>query len=134
MRSNRMKRMDDLIREIIGEALLTKVDDPRIGMVSVTKVEVSKEFDTAKVWVSVYGDEEVREQSLLGLRSAARFLQSEIAREARMRRTPRLRFIYDDSIERSFRIGKALSEVDPPAAPNGDESSAPEGDEEGSQS
>lgn len=134
MRSNRMKRMDDLIREIIGEALLTKVDDPRIGMVSVTKVEVSKEFDTAKVWVSIYGDEDVREQSLLGLRSAARFLQSEIAREARMRRTPRLRFIYDDSIERSFRIGQALSEVDPPAAPNGDDAGSPEGEEEGGRS
>ena len=60
MRSHRMKRTDDLLRRIISETLLSKVQDPRIGLVTVTRVDVSREFDTAKVWVSVYGDEEAR--------------------------------------------------------------------------
>ena len=75
---------------------------------SVCRVEVSSELDTAKVWVSVYGDEKSREDSLEGLRSAASFLQSEISREIRLRRIPRLRFFYDESLERGLRIEDKL--------------------------
>jgi ribosome-binding factor A len=123
LRSHRLKRTDDLIRRIVSEAILTKLQDPRIGLVTVTGVEVSREYDTAKVWVSVYGDEKARADSLAGLRSAAAFLQSEISREVRMRRIPRLRFLYDDSIERGMRIDATLREVGEAEAP------APEGEE-----
>jgi ribosome-binding factor A len=99
------------LRRIISEALLTKVRDPRIGLVTVTGVKVSREFDTAKVYVTIYGDERTRDESMAGLRSAAPFLQSEISREIRLRRVPRLRFVYDDSVERGFRIDAALREL-----------------------
>ena len=112
MRSHRLKRTDDLLRRIISEAILTKVQDPRVGLVTVTGVEVSREYDTAKVWVSVYGDEKAREDSLAGLRSAAPFLQSEIAHEIRMRRIPRLRFLYDGSLDRGMRIEETLKEIE----------------------
>lgn len=111
MRSTRMRRTDDLVRRILSEALLTKVQDPRIGLVSVTRVRVSPEFDTAQVWFSVLGDETVREETLRGLRSAASFLQSEIARAVRLRRTPRLRFLYDDSLDRGLRVEAALRDL-----------------------
>jgi ribosome-binding factor A len=108
MRSTRMKRTDDLVLRVISEALLTKVSDPRIGLVSVTAVRVSPEFDTAQVFVSVLGDEAARAETMRGLRSAASFLQAELAREVRMRRTPRLRFLYDDSLDRAFRVDATL--------------------------
>lgn len=98
------------MKRILGEALLTKVQDPRVGFVSVLAVKVSPEFDTAKVFVSVLGNEEEREESLVGLRSAAPFLQSQIGRAMRIRRIPKLRFIYDDSLDRSFRIDEVLRE------------------------
>jgi ribosome-binding factor A len=113
MRSTRMRRTDDLVRQVISEALITKVQDPRIGLVSVTGVRVSPEFDTARVYFSVLGDEAVRAETMKGLRSAASFLQSELARSVRMRRVPRLRFIYDDSVDRGFRIDATLRNLGP---------------------
>jgi len=114
-----MKRVDDQVRQVVAEALLTKVADPRIGMVSVIRVQVSPEFDTARVWVTVLGDAEERERSMLGLRSAATFLQSEIARAMRVRRVPRLRFLYDDSLDRAFRIEAALRDAGVEDEPEG---------------
>jgi ribosome-binding factor A len=108
-----MKRIDDLVRQIVSEALLVKVQDPRIGIVTITGVRVSPEFDTAVVHVSVLGDEAARRESLEGLRSAAPFLQSLLAKEIRVRRIPRLKFVYDDSIARSFRIDAALRGSEP---------------------
>jgi ribosome-binding factor A len=115
---------------VISEILLTRVRDPRIGLVSVTGVRISPEYDTARVYVSVLGDEATREEALAGLRSAAAFIQSEIVKEVRLRRTPRLRFVYDDSIDRGFRIEETLRGLprdeeepgvpDPGAPPAGD--------------
>ena len=113
MSSKHVKRTGDLIRRIVSETLLTKVRDPRIGIITITGVEISREFDTARIFVSCLGDEAARDQTLEGLRSAAPFLQAEIAKSIRrLRRVPRLRFIYDDSIERSFRIEQALRDID----------------------
>ena len=119
MRSTRMRRTDDLVRKVVSEALLTTVQDPRIGMVTVTRVRVSPEFDTAQVFVSVLGDEDVRRESLDGLRSAAPFLQSQLAKAVRFRRIPRLKFIYDESVARGYRIDEVLRSLgsaggDPP--------------------
>jgi ribosome-binding factor A len=107
-----MRRTDDLVRRIVSEAILTKLQDPRIGFVSVTGVRISKEFDTAKVYVSVLGDEAARKETLTGLRSAAPYLQSQLARGLRMRRIPRLRFIYDDSVDRGFRVDATLRDLE----------------------
>lgn len=108
MRSTRLRRIDDQIRRIVSEALLSSVQDPRIGFVTVTSVEVSREFDTAKVYVSVLGSEQEREETLRGLRSAAPFLQSRIGKGMRLRRIPLLRFLYDDSLDRGLRVEAAL--------------------------
>ena len=82
-----------------------------IGLADRLGGEAVVEFDTARIWVTVLGDDEERERSMLGLRSAASFLQSEIARAMRVRRVPRLRFVYDDSLDRALRIEAALREA-----------------------
>ena len=74
-------------------------------------MRTSPEHETARVYVTVLGDEKTREEALAGLRSAASFLQAEIRKAVRMRRTPRLRFLYDDSIDRGFRVDAALREI-----------------------
>lgn len=108
MRSTRLRRIDDQIRRIVSESLITAVQDPRIGFVTVTSVEVSREFDTAKVYVSILGTEAERKETLKGLRSAAPFLQSRIGKAMRLRRIPLLRFLYDDSLDRGLRVEAAL--------------------------
>jgi ribosome-binding factor A len=112
VRSTRLKRLDDQLRQVISETILTRVQDPRIGFVTVTRVQLSPEFDTARVFVTVYGDETVRADSMKGLRSAAPFVQSAIAKAIRLRRTPKLRFLYDDALDRSLRINATLRDLD----------------------
>jgi len=123
MRSTRLRRIDDQIQRVVSEAILTQVQDPRIGFVTVTRVQVSKEFDTAKVFVSVMGSDTEREQTFQGLRSAAPFLQSRIGKAMRLRRVPLLRFLPDDSLERGLRVDAALREI------AGDEAARAEDDE-----
>ncbi|MFL6094960.1 MAG: 30S ribosome-binding factor RbfA, partial [Blastococcus sp.] len=86
--------------------------DPRIGFVTVTAVETSPDLRHARVFVSVLGDEEERERSLAGLASSHGLLQAVIATELRMKRTPTLDFVYDESIDRGMRITELLDEND----------------------
>ena len=110
----RMRRINEVLREVIGAAIASELSDPRIGFVTVTSVETSPDLRTAKVFVSVLGDEEEREETLSGLRSSHGVIQSRIATETRMKRTPTLTFHYDDTIEQGVRISQLLDEV--PAA------------------
>ena len=96
MAAPRMRRINEVLREVIGAAIATELSDPRIGFVTVTSVETSPDLRAAKVHVSVLGDEEEREATLTGLRSSHGVIQSKIAAETRMKRTPTLSFHYDD--------------------------------------
>jgi ribosome-binding factor A len=110
MAGSRMRRINEVLREVVGAAVSTELSDPRIGFVTVTSVETSPDLHTAKVFVSVLGSEEEREATLAGLRSSHGVLQSRIAAETRMKRTPTLTFHYDDTIEQGVRISKLLEE------------------------
>jgi ribosome-binding factor A len=116
MAGPRMRRINEVLREVVGAAISGELSDPRIGFVTVTSVETSPDLRTAKVHVSVLGDEEEREETLLALRSSHGVLQSRIAAETRMKRTPTLSFHYDDTIEQGVRISQLL-DADPPAGP-----------------
>jgi ribosome-binding factor A len=105
-----MRRVNESIKEILGDAITTELKDPRIGFVTVTEVDTSPDLRTARVYVSVLGTGEERESSLVGLRSAHGFLQGKIASEMRMKRTPTLTFEYDESAERGARISRLLDE------------------------
>lgn len=115
MAGARIRRINEVLREVVGAAVASDLSDPRIGFVTVTSVETSSDLRTAKVYVSVLGDEREREATLEGLRSSHGVIQSRIAAETRMKRTPTLSFHYDDTIEKGVRISKLLE--DPPAPP-----------------
>jgi ribosome-binding factor A len=110
----RMRRVNEVLREVIGGAISGDLRDPRIGFVTVTAVKASPDLRTAKVFVSVLGDEAEREATLGALRSSHGVIQSRIAAETRMKRTPKLTFHYDDTIEQGVRISKLLEEEEPP--------------------
>jgi ribosome-binding factor A len=104
-----MRRINEVLREVIG-ATIAELSDPRIGFVTVTSVETSPDLRAAKVYVSVLGSEEEREATLMGLRSSHGVIQSKIASETRMKRTPTLSFHYDETIEQGVRISRLLEE------------------------
>ena len=107
MATGRMRRVNEVLREVLGVAI-GELGDPRIGFVTVTSVETSPDLRTAKVHVSVLGSEEEREATLSGLRSSHGVLQGRIADETRMKRTPTLTFHYDSTVERGMRISRLL--------------------------
>ncbi|HEX6752207.1 MAG TPA: 30S ribosome-binding factor RbfA [Solirubrobacterales bacterium] len=109
MATPRMRRINEVLREILGVAI-AELSDPRIGFVTVTSVETSPDLRAAKVHVSVLGSEEEREETLAGLRSSHGVLQARIAAETRMKRTPTLTFHYDETVEQGMRISKLLDE------------------------
>jgi ribosome-binding factor A len=105
-----MRRINEVIREVVGEAISTELKDPRIGFVTVTAVDTSSDLRAARVYVSVLGSEEERDASLAGLRSAHGVLQARIAGRLRIKRTPTLTFHYDDSITRAQRISRLMDQ------------------------
>jgi ribosome-binding factor A len=105
-----MRRVNETIREVLGDAITAELKDPRIGFVTVTGVDTSPDLRSARVYVSVLGDDRQRERSLDGLRSSHGVLQRKIATEMRLKRTPTLTFEYDDSVERGDRISRLLDE------------------------
>jgi ribosome-binding factor A len=105
-----MRRVNQVIREVIGDAISSELDDPRIGFVTVTAVDTAPDLRSARVYVSVLGDDEEREQTLAGLTASHGLLQARIANEMRIKYTPTLTFHYDDGPERGVRVASLLDE------------------------
>ena len=112
MSSDRMRRVDEAIREVLSDAVNQGLKDPRIGFVTVTDVKTSPDLRHARVFVTVLGGDEEREASLAGLQSAHGVLQRRVASQLRMKRTPTLQFSYDDTTDRAMNIEELLSEDD----------------------
>ncbi|HYM45837.1 MAG TPA: 30S ribosome-binding factor RbfA [Solirubrobacteraceae bacterium] len=110
--SGRMRRVDEGVRQVLGDAVATELKDPRIGFVTVTDVRTSADLRHARVYVSVLGDDAQREATLEGLRSAHGYLQGRVARELRLKRTPTLEFAYDDTTDRALRVERLLAQED----------------------
>jgi ribosome-binding factor A len=110
MRSERLRRVDEAMREVLSDAVTKEIKDPRVGFVTVTAVDTASDLRHAKVYISVLGDEGVRQRSLDGLRSAHGFLQRRVADELRIKHTPTLEFLYDDSLDRGMRIEALLQQ------------------------
>jgi ribosome-binding factor A len=108
MAADRMRRVNEAVREVLSARIAEGLKDPRIGFVTVTSVETSPDLHSARVYVSVLGDDAEREDTLAGLASAHGFLQGAIADELRMKRTPTLEFVYDPSVDRGMRITEIL--------------------------
>ena len=108
--TERMRRVNEALREVIASAIATDLEDPRIGFVTVTAVDTSPDLRSARVHVSVLGGETDRERTLAGLSSSHGLLQTAIAREMRLKRTPTLTFHYDEGPERGIRLSQLLDE------------------------
>jgi ribosome-binding factor A len=105
-----MRRVNEAVREVLSARIAEGLNDPRIGFVTLTSVETSSDLRQARVYVSVLGSESERAETLAGLTSAHGLLQKAIARELRMKRTPALQFVFDESIDRGMRISELLDE------------------------
>ena len=112
MTQGRMRRVDEAIRQVLGDAVSAELKDPRVGFITVTDVRTSADLRHARVYVSVLGDAQQRQASLDGLRSAHGFLQSRVARELRLKRTPTLEFTYDDTTDRAMRVDALIDEIE----------------------
>ena len=110
MAADRIRRVNEAVREVLSARIAEGLSDPRIGFVTVTSVETSQDLRHARVYVSVLGDESERADTLAGLASAHGLLQQSIAEELRLKRTPTLEFFFDDSIDRGMRITELLEE------------------------
>ena len=106
----RMRRVNEAVREVLSARLAEGLKDPRIGFVTVTAVDTSPDLRHARVFVSVLGDAGQREQTLAGLASSHGYLQARIAAELRLKRTPTLEFVYDESVDRGMRISELLED------------------------
>jgi ribosome-binding factor A len=113
MPSDRMRRVDEAIRQVIGAAV-AGLKDPRVGFITVTDVRTSADLSHARVYVSVLGDDEQREASMEGLNSANGYLQSRVASELHLKRTPTLSFAYDETLDRALRVDALLEEIERP--------------------
>jgi ribosome-binding factor A len=106
---DRMRRVDEAIREVLSDAV-GELKDPRIGFVTVTDVKTSPDLRNARVYVSVLGSEAERKASVEGLQSAHGVLQRRVNAELRLKRTPTLEFIYDDTTDRAMRMEQLLDD------------------------
>lgn len=106
--TDRMRRVDEAMREVLSGAITSELKDPRVGFVTVTAVQTTTDLRQARVYVSVLGADAVRRRSLDGLRSAHGYLQRRVAEELRLKHTPTLEFVYDDTTDRGQRIQELL--------------------------
>jgi ribosome-binding factor A len=115
MAKDRIRRVNEAVREVLSEAITTELKDPRVGFVTVTAVDTSPDLRHAHVFVSVLGDDKQRTESLAGLSSSHGYLQRRVASRLRLKHTPQLDFVHDESAERVMRISALLREREPDA-------------------
>ena len=106
----RPQKVADLIQRELSDLLHREVRDPRVGMVTITSVDVSPDFSNAKVLFTCLDPAHVQ-PALKGLQRAAGFLRSQLARRMKLYATPQLRFEYDESIERGDRLHRLIDSV-----------------------
>ena len=109
--SRRSERLADELREQVAELLRDQVKDPRIGFITITRVELTGDLGFARVFVGVLGDETQRRRSLEGLKQAAGFLRRQLARRLRIYQVPELRFQYDTGLDATDRVAALLRET-----------------------
>ncbi|MBW4544191.1 MAG: 30S ribosome-binding factor RbfA [Symplocastrum torsivum CPER-KK1] len=111
--SRRVSRVAALIQEEVSQMVLHDIKDDRVGagMVSITDVDVSGDLQHAKIYVSIYGTDEARVETMAGLKSATGYVRRELGRRMRLRRTPEVVFIEDRGIERGDRMLALLNQL-----------------------
>ncbi|MCC5606777.1 30S ribosome-binding factor RbfA [Nostoc sp. CHAB 5834] len=111
--NRRVSRVAELIKREVSQMLLNGIKDDRVGtgMVSVTDVDVSGDLQHAKIYVSIYGTDEAKAETMAGLKSATGYVRSELGARVRLRRTPEVLFLEDRSIERGNKVLALLNQL-----------------------
>jgi ribosome-binding factor A len=111
--NRRVSRVAELIKREVSQMLLNGIKDDRVGtgMVSVTDVDVSGDLQHAKIFVSIYGTQEAKAETMAGLKSATGFVRSELGARVRLRRTPEVIFVEDRSLERGTKVLSLLNQL-----------------------
>lgn len=111
MKTHRLARVSEVVREVAGETILFDLRDPRVKGVTVTRAEVSGDLQHAKVFVSVMGTKKEQDLCMHGLRHAAGFIQSRLAARLQTRFTPVIRFVVDEGVKKSIEITRLINEA-----------------------
>jgi len=110
MKSHRLARVAEVIREVASETILFELQDPRIKNVTVTRAEVSGDLQHAKVFISIMGTEKEQDLCRHGLRHSAGFVQSKLGNRLKTRFTPTIRFVKDEGVKKSIEITRLINE------------------------
>lgn len=131
MSDRRQERVGDLIRDEVSQIIQREMDDPRLGMVSITQVEMSPDLRYARLFVSVYGSETEQRDALVALNNASGFIRRTLAPRLRMRAIPELSFRLDRSMAHAESIARILRELEPELSTSPEVDAASEPDKDG---
>ena len=122
--SQRTDRVDELLRQEIGDLIAREIADPAVGFATVTDVETAPDLRHARVWVSVIGQPEAREASVQALQRAMPFVRAQLGRRLRLKRIPEFSVRLDESVERGARVLQLLNELESGESPERSSSSS----------
>jgi ribosome-binding factor A len=128
MKTHRLARVAEAIREVASQTILFELRDPRVRNVTVTRAEVSGDLQHAKVYVSVMGTPKEQDLCMHGLRHAAGFVQSRLADRLQTRVTPEIRFVRDEGVKKSIEVTRLINEALGQSPPAGAGETAPDGE------
>ncbi len=111
MKTHRLARVAEAIREVASETILFELRDPRVKKVTVTRAEVSGDLQHAKIYVSIMGTDKEQQLTMHGLRHAAGFIQSKLATRLQTRFTPVVQFVLDEGVKRSIEMTRLINEA-----------------------
>jgi ribosome-binding factor A len=125
MSKYRIERINETIKEVLSEIVLNDIKDPRLGLVTIVHVRVARDLATARIHFSVMGDQAQRDISMKILKGASGFMRHAIANAIDVQHAPELRWVYDDSLDRAFRINEVLRETGTPSSTGEAQPTAP---------
>jgi len=108
----RIDRVREQIQHEASKIIQSELKDPRIGMVTVTNAKVSSDFRYAKIYYTVYGDEQKRRETQEGLESAASFIRTQIGQRVRLRFTPEISFVFDYGMDKAMHVYDLLAQIE----------------------
>ena len=123
---SRASRIADQIQRDLSEVIRLELKDPRVGLVTITSVDLTRDLSHAKVYVTALGESDAAEQAVGALQHAAGFLRSQLARTLKVRVLPQLQFVYDASVERGIRLSQLIDQAVADSERHVDETQSPD--------
>ncbi len=130
MKSHRIARVSEVVREVAASTILFELKDPRVKNVTVTRAEVSADLQHAKVFVSVMGSEREQKLTMHGLKSAAGYVQTKVAKQLTTRFVPHVTFVLDEGVKKAIEIARLIREAQGDPDPDAVTAGADEGEDD----